>query len=145
MKKMMLLTVMLLLLNGAVFAQTQPYPGVTVYSIGPERWFLNGVEVPKGTKGAISGEILARANMVDDKIELGEKMGLYLNRYYMDDWTPTWVKDVELIRALNYGVNIRETGAIGGFLPFERGFNSLRDTFPMRHQGQIRGSSHKSR
>jgi hypothetical protein len=115
MKKMMLLTVMLLLLSGLVFAQTQPYPGVTVYSIGPERWFLNGVEVSKGTNGAISGEILARANIEveDDWVEYGKKIGLYLPRYYMGDWVPTWYRDVLMEQAEHYGINIYQ-GYIGG-------------------------------
>lgn len=35
------------------------------WSVGPERWFVNGVEVPKNIPGAISGDELARKNLPD--------------------------------------------------------------------------------
>ena len=39
------------------------------WSVGPERWFVGTREVPAGTPGAISGEILARLNLTDHQKE----------------------------------------------------------------------------
>ena len=38
-------------------------------SVGPERWFIGSREVPAGTPGAISGEIIALQNLTDHKRE----------------------------------------------------------------------------
>jgi hypothetical protein len=42
-----------------------------LFSIGPERFFLNGKEVSKGTAGAVSGDQLARENLGKPEPESG--------------------------------------------------------------------------
>jgi hypothetical protein len=56
MRKLLLLAIVLgLLVSANVWAEG--------FSVGPERFFLNGQEVSRGTRGAISGDVLARENL----------------------------------------------------------------------------------
>jgi hypothetical protein len=58
MKKLILVLTFLLMASPAFsFSET--------WSVGPERWFINGVEVPQNIPGAISGDELARKNLPD--------------------------------------------------------------------------------
>ena len=56
MKKMVILAVVFgLLMSANVWAEG--------FGVGPERFFLNGKEVQKGTAGAINGDVIARQNL----------------------------------------------------------------------------------
>jgi hypothetical protein len=49
------------------------------YRVGPERWFAGGREVPTGTPGAVSGDVLARERLFRETPRLGE--GAYAGGY----------------------------------------------------------------
>lgn len=90
------------------------------WSVGPERFFKDGREVPQGTPGAISGDELARGNLRDDKEEFRktEYQGGWVTAGNHLSWWQRELIEAEIEYLKNPRKIIQNLGTIGN--PFDR-------------------------